>query len=48
MTLANKKAIEDIKNIEHLNDADAHQVVLIGKTTGGNYVPIKLNDNGSI
>jgi len=48
MSLAKKKAVQDIRNIEHHDDAEALQALLIGKTTGGTYTSLLLNDDGSI
>jgi len=48
MSLAKKKAVQDIKNIEHDDDAEALRGLLIGKTTSGTYTSLLLNDDGSI
>jgi len=48
MSLENKKAIPDIINIEHENIAEAKKVLAFGKTTASSYVPILLNDDGSL
>lgn len=48
MSLSNKLPIPDMKNIEHNDDAEAKNVVMLGKTSGGAYVPIKVDTDGSI
>jgi len=48
MSLENKKPYPDILNIEHNDTAKAKNSLLHGKTTGGDYVPVKLNDDGSL
>jgi len=48
MTLEEKKRTEDIENIEHNDVAGAKQVILYGKTTGSQYVPLLVNDDGSM
>ena len=48
MSLENKKPQADILNIEHNDTAEAKNSLLHGKTTGGDYVPVKLNDDGSL
>jgi len=48
MTLDNKHPIPDLANIEHNDNAEAKNVVVLGKTVSGAYVPILLNDDGTI
>lgn len=46
MSLQNKKPINDIENIEHSDLAEAKQVVALGKTTGGDYLPFLVDSDG--
>ncbi len=46
MSLDNKKPVEDIENIEHHDIAEAKQVVALGKTTGGDFLPFLVDNNG--
>ena len=48
MSLANPKPSGDLDNIEHNDIAEAKSVVLYGRTTSSNFIPILLNDDGSI
>lgn len=44
----NKLPTNDIENIEHENDANAKRVVLVGKTTGGSFVPFLVDNDGNL
>ena len=46
MSLQNKKPIEDIENIEHHDIAEAKQVVALGKTTSGDFLPFLVDNDG--
>jgi len=48
MAQNNKLPAGDIIQIEHENDAEAERVVLIGKTTASEYVPILVDGDGKI
>jgi hypothetical protein len=40
--------IGDMKQKEHENDANSHRVVLIGKTSGGVYKEIQVDNDGKV
>ena len=46
MSLNNKKPINDIENIEYNDTAEAKQVVALGKTTGGDFLPFLIDNDG--
>ncbi len=46
MSLENKKPEADISNIEHHDVAEAKQVVALGKTTGGDFLPFLVDNDG--
>lgn len=48
MTVDNKLSPQDIEQIQHENDANARRVLLHGVTSGGEYVPLLLNSDGSL
>lgn len=48
MTLDNKLSPQDIEQIQHENDANARRVLLHGQDTGGNFVPLRVNSDGSL
>ena len=48
MSLENKKPEQDIFNIEFDDDAQMKKVVFYGKTTGGDFVPLLVETDGSI
>jgi len=48
MSLENKKPIPDLINIEHNDNANAKNILAYGKTTSSTYIPLLLNDDGSI
>ncbi len=48
MTLNDKHPLPEIHNREHNDDAEAKNVVMLGKTSGGAYVPIQVDNDGSI
>ncbi len=48
MSLENKKPGADLINIEHNDDAGAKNVLAYGQTSGGAYVPLKVDANGII
>ena len=45
MSLENKKPVEDIENIEHHDIAEAKQVVALGKTTSGDFLPFLVDND---
>ena len=48
MTLSKKLHPADIENVEHNDVAEAKQILLIAKTTSGEYIPITLTDEGKL
>ncbi len=48
MSLSNKCPLPDLANIEFNDDAEAKNVVALGKTTSGAYIPLALNDDGTV
>lgn len=48
MTLEDKRSEGDILQIEHENSANAHRVLLVGKTTSGDYIEVLINDEGKV
>lgn len=38
--------VSDIKNAEHNPTADAKKVILMGVTSGGSYVELRVDSNG--
>ena len=48
MTQQNPIPEADMIQREHENDANAKRVVALGKTTGGDYVEIKVDSNGAL
>jgi len=48
MTINNKLPPSDIQQIQHENNAKAKRVLALGKTTTSTYVPLKVDDDGSI
>jgi hypothetical protein len=48
MTLENKKAEADIKQETFENEAQAKRALLVGKTSGGVYVPLQVEADGTL
>ena len=46
MTADNTLAAPDIVQIQHENGANALRGLMIGKTTGGDYVEVQVSDTG--